>query len=259
MQKYFFIFRLAAIHAIKNYKVLIGLSLFLIACLIIFANLWEVAVVKTGVTQYPPSHLVWYIAFNQWILISIPEISDEIELDFRTGRLAYLLPRPISYLGATFAESLGILCVNFVVLGIVTFAFTWTQVTSFPFSFWGIVISIALGFLSCCIGIILKMLVGLSAFWFHDVAPIDFVSEKLLFMLGGLILPLSLYPQWLQTIAYFTPFPIILGERSALALNFNMQNVQWLFTFSAFWLILGIGLLLFVYRRGLRILNMEGG
>ena len=39
------------------------------------------------------------------------------------------------------------------------------------------------------------------------------------------MLPLTVYPQWMQTIAHFTPFPAILGERSALALDFNLHQI----------------------------------
>lgn len=259
IEKYLAIFKLSFVHALKNYKALIGLSIFLMACLVIFANLWKIAAAKTGAVDLNPDQLLWYIAFNEWVLASIPDIQEDMEQDLRSGRLAYLLPRPISYLGATFAEAAGTLCVNLIVLGSVTFFFTWWQVSELPFPVIGLPITIAFGFLAGILAIIFHMLIGLSAFWVQEVSPFYWIWEKFLFMFGGLMLPLAVYPQWMQTVAHFTPFPAILGERSALALDFNIHNISILTFTIVGWLAIGLISLVLLYRKGLRILNIEGG
>lgn len=259
IHKYISIFRLSFTHTLRNYKALIGLSLFLITCLVIFAYLWKIAAAKVGAVDLDPEHLLWYIAFNEWVLISIPDIQDDMELDLKSGRLAYLLPRPISYLGSTFAEAAGTLVANLIILGLVTFSFTWYQIGSLPFHPSCLIVTTLLGLAAGVIGILFHMVIGLSAFWIHEVSPFFWIWEKLLFMFGGLILPLMVYPEWMQTLAHFTPFPVILGDRSALAIDFNLQSVISL-TFSLIgWGFIVVICLLHLYRRGLRILNIEGG
>lgn len=258
-QKYFLLYRLAFFQALKNYKALIGLSIFLLTCLLIFANLWKIAAAKTGVVNLNPDQLLWYIAFNEWVIISLPDVQDDMEQDLRSGRLAYLLPRPISYLGSTFAEALGTLTANLIFLGIVTFLFTLWQVGSLPFPAMGLLISIVFGFLAGIVSILFLMLIGVSAFWLQEVSPFYWVWEKFLFVLGGLMLPLTVYPQWIQTVASMTPFPAILGERSALALDYNLAHVLSLGLSFFIWGAIGLITLLFAYRKGLRILNVEGG
>lgn len=258
-RKYLFIFNLAFWNTFKNYKALIGLSIFLMTCLLIFANLWKVAAAKAGLVSFSPEQLLWYIAFNEWVLVSIPDTHEEMEEDLRSGRLAYLLPRPISYLGTTLAEASGVLTANLLVLGLVTFSFTWWQVGALPFPLSGLIITVLFGFLAGLVAILFQMLIGLSAFWLQEVSPFFWIWEKLLFMLGGLMLPLTVYPQWMQTLADFTPFPAILGARSALALDFNLQSVFALTITLAGWGIFGLLCLQLLYRKGLRILNVEGG
>lgn len=258
-QKYLTVFKFAFIHSLRNYKALVGLSIFLITCLIIFAHLWKVAAAKIGVIDLKPDQLLWYIAFNEWVLISLPDVQEDIEEDLRSGRLAYLLPRPISYLWAIFVEGLGVLSARLMVLGLVTFIFTWIRAGDIPFSLGAFSITIAIGLLAGCIGVIFKMLVGVSAFWVQQVEPFHWIWEKLLFTLGGLMLPLVVYPQWLQQVARFTPFPAILGDRSALALDFTWSNVLNITSVLLLWGILGISFLVILYRRGLRIVNIEGG
>ena len=259
MQKYITVFHLAVIHSLKNYKALIGLSIFIVTCLLIFAHIWQIAAAQTGVIDLNPSQLLWYIAFNEWIVVSLPDVQDDIEQDLRSGRLAYLLPRPISYLCAIFFEGLGILCVNLLVLGLVAFSFTWIRVGGMPFDIGAFPAALALGFLAGCVGLIFHILIGLSAFWLQQVGPAYWIWEKMLFTLGGLMLPLAVYPEWLRKIAACTPFPGILGDRSALAIDFSLDNALSVTGSLVFWGLIGTTCLVLLYRRGLKIVNVEGG
>ena len=247
------------VHGLKNYKSLIGLSLFMITCLIIFSHLWKIAAAKAGASYLNPDQLLWYIAFNEWVLIAIPDIQLDMEHDLRCGRLAYLLPRPISYVGSVFAEGLGSLLLNLTVLGIVGFTFTWLEAGQLPFHYTTFCIAILLGILAGVTALIFQIFIGLSAFWLQDVAPFSWVWEKLLFIFGGLILPLSIYPIWMQNIAYWTPFPSILGARSALALEVNPYQILWVTISLIAWGLFGLFCIAFTYRKGLKILNIEGG
>ena len=259
MSKYLFIFNLAVLQSIKNYKALVGLSIFLLTCLIVFAHLWKIVAAKIGAVHLHPDQLLWYIALNEWVLISIPDIQLDMEQDLRSGRLAYLLPRPISYLGGVFCENLGVLAVNLLTLGSAAFLFTWWRIGTFPFDAFSLIILLVLGVLAGTVGLVFQMLVGISAFWLQEVSPFNWIWEKLLFALGGLILPLAVYPLWIQKIAYYTPFPAILGQRSALAIDFTFNETLHITISLLFWGLLGAGCLLFLYRRGLKILNVEGG
>ncbi len=259
MTKYLAIFRLAFIHTLKNYKALTGLSIFLITCLIIFAHLWKIAASRMGATGLDPSTLLWYIAFNEWVLIATHDVQEDIEDDLRSGRLAYLLPRPISYLGSKFFDGVGILSANLLILGFVAFGFTFLIVGSIPFKISALPVTIGIGFLSGIVALIFQMLIGVSAFWLDEVGPFYWVWEKLLFICGGLMLPLTVYPTWLQKLSHFTPFPAILGDRSALAIDFTLLQAAQITSTLCIWGALGTIILTFVYRRGLKILNVEGG
>jgi len=259
MQKYFKIFSLSLIHTFRNYKALLGLSIFLLICLVIFSNLWKFMAAKTGTFHLDPAELLWYIALNEWVLISLPPPEREMELDLRSGKLAYLLPRPISYLCAIFFESLGILSANLCVLGVVAFGFTWMQVGSLPLAPSALPVLIGLGLLAGMVGILFQMLIGLSAFWIHEIEPFTWIWEKLLFALGGLILPLSVYPDWWQKVAQYTPFPYLLGYRSALVIDYSVSAVFLIIGGLLFFGLCGIAALSFLYRKGLKILNIGEG
>jgi ABC-2 type transport system permease protein len=259
MFKYFFLFRLAMIQSLKNIQSVIGLNLFLLTCLFVFAHLWKVAALKVGALHLRPDQLLWYIALNEWVLISIPDIQVDMEQDLRSGKLATLLPRPISYLGSIFSEGCGKLMVNLMTLGPVSFLFARWQLGTCPCHLGSFAMWLLLGVLAGVLGVLFQMLVGISAFWLKEVSPFNWIWEKLLFVFGGLILPLSVYPLWLQKMAHWTPFPIILGQRSALAIHFSWTEVTQMFASLFLWGLIAVGTLTLLYRRGLKILNIEGG
>ncbi len=259
MSKYLKVFSLSCRHTWHNKKALIGLALFLIVCLVIFANLWEVIARRRGLTAMNPQELLWYIALNQWILVAIPRTEKVIERDFRTGKLAYLIPRPMSYLGYVFVEGCGQAFVYMGVLGVISSVFTWAFVGPITISGWGLVVVFVSGLFALILGIILKMIIGLLAFWMHDVDPMAWIFEKSLFTLGGLLLPLSAYPPVWQAVAKYTPFSVILGGRSALALHYSPVIAFELLAQLLLWIVLGCMMMGLLYRRGLKIISIGGG
>src|SRR5262245_37319895 len=84
--------------------------------------------------------------------------------------------------------------------------------------------------------------IGLLAFWLEDVSPVYWVWQKLLFMLGGLMLPLELYPHVVQRAALFTPFPAMLALPASFMLNGGRVDPTELAGILVMWsLVIGFG------------------
>lgn len=257
--KYFALFKMSMLHTLKNYKLLIGLCIFELICLLIFAHIWRVATARVHVIDLNPQLLLWYIAFNEWILIAVPDIEMDIEYEFKTGQLAYFLPRPISYLGAKLVEGFGALLLNMLILGSVAFLFTYLWTGILPLRPGPFLFTIFLGVLSGFLSLIFTMIIGVSSFFVEEVEPWRWVWEKMLFVFGGLMLPLTIYPLWIQQIANWSPFAAILGGRSGLIFHFEFPQIQWIIFSLLMWILFGFGLLYFLYRKGLKKLNIHGG
>lgn len=259
IHKYLAVFRLTFLQAAKNHNMLIGLAVFTITCLLIFSHLWQVAAAKTTTAPIDPILLLWYIALNEWVIISIPDIHNEMQQELQSGSLAYSIIRPVSYLLFKFSEGFAHLVLHLLVLGVVTFTFTYLWTDFMPFSLAQSVVMLFLGLMAGVIGLLFQMLVGLSSFWLQDVTPFAWVWEKMLFVFGGLILPLFCYPTWLQTIAQYTPFPAILGGRSGQVFDQSSDVILQLLFSVTFWIAMGVILLNVVFKRAMKILNVQGG
>ena len=114
-------------------------------------------------------------------------------------------------------------------------------------------------FLASILSTLIRVFIGFLAFWLQEIETLHFLNNKILFVLGGLLIPLPLYPLWLQNIAYCTPYPAMLYGPASLVYNVSIGHV--IFTISS--LILWIGIvflaLSWVYQKGRYKLEINGG
>ncbi len=259
MHKYTAIFQLSWKQTLQNRKSLLSLSFFMIATLLIFSHLWKIITEKNGLSSFSDAELLWYIALNQGLLLSLPETHEELKRDLQNGKLSYLLPRPISYLGTLFSQAFGAFLANLMVLTLISITFSLIYIGNFPLSLAHFLPIGLFTILAGSLSILFQIAIGLSSFWLREIEPIYWFFEKLLFVLGGLMLPLAAYPGWMQKVAHLTPFPAILGERSALALNFSYFHAISLLLSYIGWGAISLGIVLLAYRKGLKSLNIQGG
>ncbi len=117
-----------------------------------------------------------------------------------------------------------------VLLGAIAFDLVWPQG---PVRWLAFVISVGL---ASVVGFSVRFLAGLAAFWLLDSRGIDQMVTVLLNFFAGLLLPLSLFPSGLETVARFLPFAsmvqlpaeIYLGTHAGVdLLSVLAQQVAW--------------------------------
>lgn len=249
--------RLAARNQASGRSEAIGRAVFLGALLVIFSQLWRHVPLEGSGTD--AKTLLWYLAVTEWVLLSVPPVHTDLERDLRSGDIAYMLPRPVSYLGFRVAESLGIVAVRLAILGVVAAGLAFVLAGGLPAHPEGLLGAAALGVLATALGVVAGAAIGSTATWVVDVSPVYWIWQKAAFVLGGLVLPLHLYPGWLQALAKWTPFSAYLNgpARSLFSpaadavLATGLVLVGWIAVFGllATWL----------HRRSLRILDVNGG
>jgi len=85
------------------------------------------------------------------------------------------------------------------------------------------------------------------------------VWQKAMFVLGGLMVPLSLYPEWLQTLARYLPFASFLYAPGRLVLD-GRASFDWGLPLQLCgWLVLGALTVAGLERLGRRSIEIQGG
>jgi ABC-2 type transport system permease protein len=237
---------------------LLGRVVFFALILGVFSAVWR-AVAETGAAvMRNPREMLWYLAMTEWVVMSAPLLHFEMEEDIRRGDVAYQIARPASWLGSRFAHGLGALAVRAPVLLVVACVVAWIFAGA-PERSASLAIAIACGLVAAIVMTLFHVAIGVVAFWLGDVAPAYWIWQKLLFVLGGLLLPLQFYPELFVTVAQLTPFPALLAGPASLATAEPLMHAGVLAVTLALWALVGWMIAGVAFGRAVRRLHVNGG
>jgi ABC-2 type transport system permease protein len=237
---------------------LLGRVVFFVLILGVFSAVWR-AVAETGAAVLrSPREMLWYLTMTEWVVMSAPLLHFEMEEDIRRGDVAYQIARPASWLGSRLAHGLGALAVRAPVLLVVACAVAWIFAGA-PERPVSLAVAIAFGLVAAVVMTLFHVAIGVVAFWLGDVAPAYWIWQKLLFVLGGLLLPLQFYPDLFVTIARLTPFPALLAGPASLATAEPLMRADVLAVTLALWALVGWLVAGAAFGRAVRPLHVNGG
>jgi ABC-2 type transport system permease protein len=238
---------------------LIGRLAFYAVILFIFSKLWTLVAERGAVPGASVRDLLWYLAVTEWVALSLPLIHLHIESDVRGGDIAYKLPRPISYLGGRLAESAGDFLLRAGTLAVAGAGLATWMVGGLPDDPRGLLLAIPLGVMAGWVGLCFHAAIGLCAVWLQDCSPVYWIWQKCAFILGGLLLPLEIYPPWLREIASWTPFSAIMHGPGRMAFGWQPEVAALVAVKLLLWGVVATVVLVWVYTRALRALDVNGG
>ncbi len=238
---------------------LLGRLGFYAVILFIFSRLWTVVADKGAFPDASARDLLWYLAVTEWVVLSLPWIHLQIENDVRSGDIAYRLPRPISYLGGRLAECAGDFLLRAVTLGLAGAVLASWMVGGLPDDPRGLLLVLPLGLLAGWAGLCFHAAIGLCAVWLQDCSPVYWIWQKCAFILGGLLLPLEIYPDWLREFALWTPFAAMMHGPGRMAFGWQPEVAGIVALKLLFWATVATVFVVWLYGRALRALDVNGG
>jgi ABC-2 type transport system permease protein len=227
-------------------------AVFYVLILFIFDRVWS----KLGQRG---SGYVWYLAVTEWIMLSQPRLYNDIERDVRSGEIAYQLTRPTSYVGVRLSEAAGELALSMAWLGAVGLVIGMLLHGGLPAQPVGLLYAAVLGVLAGFVLLLCNALIGLLAFWLDDVSPLYWLWQKAMFVLGGLFVPLALYPEWLRLVALWSLFSAIVSGPGSMAIDPDPKIFALLALKLVGCALLAQNALERVMQRALRRLTVNGG
>lgn len=236
-------------------------SVFLIVIMYIFIQLWQTTYEGEGaetIAGYSFEQLIWYILFAEALTLAFPSLTTRVEEEVKNGEVGYRLTKPYSYVGYHYAAYVGEVAVRLAVNLAVGFAlgcavFGWP---SLGFGWVGFLWMAAGGI---TVNFLLNMLLALCAFWVEETRGLEFVYHKLLFTVGGMLMPLELFPGALQDICRWLPFQTVLYFPAKAAVRWDSVEPAYMMAVQGFWIAALAGSVLLVYRLAVRKLNVNGG
>jgi ABC-2 type transport system permease protein len=261
MKKYIAIFNINLLNNLAYPAELVWRSLGILLFMYVFTALWRATYSASGQTSLAGltlSNTIWYLMLAETIELSRPRLARKIAQAVKDGSIAYLLSKPYDFVLYQVSSSLGETCLNLGMNTLFGSALVWMLVgPPPPPAGWLMGFAAVLGALA--INILINVFIGLLAFVSEEIAPYEWIYQKLVFILGGMLIPLDFYPAWLQGIAKQLPFAYAMYAPARLFVSPDWTRFGLTLAGQLAWIvILAIGLALF-YRWGMRRLSINGG
>jgi ABC-2 type transport system permease protein len=231
---------------------------FYVLVMTVLASLWRAAVGANGgsVAGYSVVAITWYVAMTEATTVSIRQrMIADTGRDIGSGAIAVELLRPAPVLGVRVAGELGHVLPRLAVC-VATGAVLAVVIAGAPPRPAALVLAAPSLVLAVACNVVASHAFAGVAFWWRDAGSAWFLYQKLLFIVGGMLIPLEALPGWLQGIAAVLPFKAMSYTPARLASGhlepgLVMQQVAWL---AVLWVLASV-----VFRAGERRLQVVGG
>ncbi len=236
--------------------------MFFVFIVYVMLLLWQNIYSHQGnmIAGYTLNQMIWYLIITEMVTLSRSNVFTEVSEDVKKGQIAYLINKPYHYIFYCFSNSLGEsgvkLTSNMIIGMIMGLVYVGPLMNLNLVHLPLILISLLLGmFLNFFIYINL----ALTAFWFEENTAFMWIYSKLVFTLGGMLIPIEMFPGWLEKVARYLPFAYVTYGPARLGVKFSLSEFFSIISFQVFYLTVFIFISIFVYRRGVKELNVNGG
>jgi ABC-2 type transport system permease protein len=226
--------------------------------LVIFSALWSAATQANGgsIAGYDDRALLWYVAAAEGAVIATkPRMIESIGWDISSGAIVVEMLRPASVVGLRLAAELGEALVRLVAALLVGSVIVWLYVGPPPSGE-----ALALALPSCLLALACNLAAqhafAGAAFWLRDARATWFLYQKLVFLVGGMLLPLEFLPPALEAVAKSLPFAAMAYAPARLASG-HVEPA--LLAVQLGWLAVLLGCAVVVFAAGERRLEVVGG
>lgn len=199
------------------------------------SGLWRVAVHANGgdLAGYSAVALTWYIITSEAAIVSVnARHIEDIGTDIAHGTVAVEMLRPASVLGMRMATEVG--------RGLPKVVALWgagavvaTVVAGAPPKPAALILAAPSLGLAITANLFAQHAVAAIAFWIRDAGSVWFLYLKAVFITGGMIIPMELLPDGLQTASLFMPFRAMAYVPARLAAGYwepalLLEQVFWI-------------------------------
>ncbi|HYF95056.1 MAG TPA: hypothetical protein VD969_22800 [Symbiobacteriaceae bacterium] len=235
---------------------------FLVVVMFVFVQLWKVTYGAGGrgeIGGYSLNEMIWYLVATELIVTSAPRIHSLIEEDVKSGDLAIRLNKPYSYLLFHFSSYLGDGLIRLATAALTAGLTVYLLIGGFGFRWEGIPVFFTVWLVTMGVNFCYNATIGLAAFWMEDVAGLYFVFDRVKWILGGMLLPVELYPDAVRRIVEVLPFRYMIAGPARLFVKFSWQEARALLQSQLIWaLVFGV-VCAGIYRLGVRKVDVNGG
>lgn len=204
-----------------------------------------------------------YVVLCQSFLLLMPLWGgrSEIAETVKDGSVALQLVKPVDFQAYWFADALGTAFYYLLMRSLPTF---WLGKLIFGAVFpqqldIGIAFAVSM-LLAICLSIAITVSVRSVAFWTLDATGVNYIAHTVITFFSGLLVPISLWPEWVARIARWLPFEGLIDIPFSIYLGTLTGTDIWLaIGKQVVWTLVFIGIGRVLITRGFSRLVIQGG
>ena len=260
LRKYASIFAVAGRDQWVYLPAFLARNVFFVIILFVFFSLWRTIFRGDhAIVGFTMAQLLWYLTVTEAIELSQTRIFAPISQEVKDGTVAYSLARPYSYALYWISRAMGENLVKTLPLLVEGAVIATLLVGPLPGYFRALPFALLTVVGGILIGTVLQTIIGLLAFWFEEVAPFWWIIQKLIFVIGGMFIPIDLYPPWLARIARLTPFAFAAYWPASTWVDFSWERFVTTIVGQGLYLGLFAVVATTIFRSAVRRLHVQGG
>lgn len=231
--------------------------------LFVFFNLWKYMYADPNslINGYTMKQMMWYVIVTEllWGCVKGRIVCKKIIKDIKSGNIAYNLTKPYNYILYVLADNMGDALTKFPVYIILCLSLGFIFLRSFPkITLFGIIILLISMLLAIIISMFTCIFIGLLAFYIEDSNPIYWLYSKIMLILGTMF-PIEYFPTFLQKILPYSPIFVTCYGPAKIFVDFSYNLSLKVLVAQIIYIVISYLLCLFVYKKGVKKLNVNGG
>lgn len=263
LRKYWQVSKITMSNSLVYFWNFLSRNMFFVLIIFIYMMLWKTIYNQKGVAVMAGLSLnamIWYLVFTEMVTLSRTELHVQVNEDVKSGNIAYLLNKPYNYVLYCFSYFVGEIGMRLMTNGILGTMIGLIFAGALEsFSFVNLPLIILSLLMGCAINFFIYLCLALTSFWIEENSAFFWIYSKLVFTLGGMLIPIELFPDWLQSIARNLPFAYVTYVPARLAVDFSMGAFLRQFPIQLLYLAVFFGIAMMMYREGAKNLNVNGG
>jgi ABC-2 type transport system permease protein len=237
-------------------------AVFIVLIMFIFVQLWSAVYETQGTAEIAGltlANTIWYFLIAEVMELGKIRHDERISAEVKDGSVAYTLGRPYNYLAYHFFNGLGETVVKMVLIFLLGLPIVLHYAGAPTLAPVHIAPVLLVATLAILIDFFVFSIIGLLAFVTEDTFSFRLIYQKLVFILGGLMIPLDFLPAWLQPIARVLPFNLTTYAPAKLFVAFTWEQFWQVLGLQIVWLLVIGAILYWQYRWATRQLVVNGG
>lgn len=262
MRKYLNIFKTTLINELQHVSdIFLGFISFLIK-IFIFLQLWNYLYSDSTslIAGLSKEQMIWYVIITEmiWYGTKNRTLINQITEDIKSGSIAYTLNKPYNYVTYVIVKNFGEISIKFLLYVILAITTGFIFVGPISFNILNLPLIIIVFLLSFIINAVIRIIISMLSFYIEDSTPFHWLYDKLILILGT-IFPIEIFPKVLQPILKFTPIYAVTYGPAKLVIDFSINSFITIIFVQIIYLIVSILILILIYLKGVKKLNVNGG